>query len=231
MGTARIKDLGKRTAEIRSTIMAIEGEVSFLKETRKKLDSTKNEIRYIGAVDGLSSSIMDGYIRLKGLRQEVFDKNDLELKARLRIQDLDDEIEKLKNESNITPKESTVLYQKIEQAMLDIKDLESRARELSDGRANASSTETSDKELEDVKSMNEDEVGLLTEEVATLKSNKKKVKNIVLLQSPTSGVSPLMPDTGRNVIIGAVVGLFLSLFLSVFLEFVYKRDENRRPVV
>ena len=51
----------------------------------------------------------------------------------------------------------------------------------------------------------------------------------MLLQPPTSGVSPLTPDTRRNVIIGAVVGLFLSLFLTVFLEYVYKKDGSRRP--
>ena len=203
-GAATIRDLGKRTAEIRSIILAIESEISFLIETRKKLFSTKNEIRDIGAVGGLFSSIMDGYVQLYKLRQEVFDKDDLELVERLRIRELDYEIEKLRNESNITPKESTALYKKIEQTVLDIKDLESRAKELSDG------------------------VGLVTEDIDTLESDKKKVKNIVLLQPPTSGVSPLTPDTRRNVIIGAVVGLFLSLFLSVFLEHVYKKDGNWR---
>jgi LPS O-antigen subunit length determinant protein (WzzB/FepE family) len=218
-GAAKIRDLDKRTAEDRSIIKAIEMEVSFLKGTRKKLYSTKNEIRDIVAVDGLSSSIMAGYLQLNQFRQKVLNNDNLKLNERVHIQELDDEIEKLKNESNITPPKITALHKEIEQAILNIEALESQERELSDVRGDVSSTDTSDKELEDAKSMNE---------IATLKSNKKKIKNIVLLQPPTSGVSPLMPDTGRNVIIGAVVGLFLSLFFSVFLEYVYKKDGRRK---
>ena len=224
---ATIKNLDKRTSEIKSTIKVIESEIGFLIETRKKLFSTKNEIRDIGVVDGLSSLIMNAYVQLNNLRQKIVDKDALGLQARLRIEKLDYEIKKLRNESNVAPKESKELYDKVEQAKSDIKDLELRAKELSDDLAVAISTETPDKDLEAFISKTEDKVALITEEIVALEANKKKVKNIVCLQSPMSGVSPLTPNTRRNVIIGAVVGLFLSLFLAVFLEYVYKKDGGR----
>ena len=67
-------------------------------------------------------------------------------------------------------------------------------------------------------------VDVKTKVIDVLEMNKKRIKNIVLFQPPTSDISPLKPDIKRNVVIGAVVGLFLSLFLAVFLEHVYKKD-------
>ena len=144
--------------------------------------------------------------------------------ARLDIEELDAKIKALRDHAGVTSIEIKVINDRIRQARLDIEELESRAEKLSDELTMSSSTEKPNNYLEYTIPKARDNVALITEEIGALEANKKKVKNIVFLQPPTSGVSPLRPDTKRNVVIGAVVGLFLSLFLSVFLEYVYKRE-------
>jgi LPS O-antigen subunit length determinant protein (WzzB/FepE family) len=221
-----IKKLDKRNSEIKSSIKLFESEIYFLIKTRKELlsISIRNETRDMGVVGELSSVIMDGYDQLNKLREEVLDNDDLMLQARLRIQELDSGIEKLRNGSEVTPIDVKVIKDRIRQAKLDIEALESRVKKSSDELAMSSSTEKPNNYLGYTIAKARDHVDLIMEEIGTLEANKKKVKNIVLLQPPTSGVSPLRPDTKRNVVIGAVVGLFLSLFLSVFLEYVYKKE-------
>lgn len=221
-----IKSLDKRNSEIKSSIKLIENEIDLLIKTRKELLSIKNETRNMRVVGELSSVIMDGYDQLTKLRQKVLNNDDLMFQSRQRIQELDAGIEKLTNGSEVTPKEAKVLNGRIRQARLDIEALESRMKDSSDELAMPSSTEKPNNFREYPIATATDNVALIMEEIGILEANKKKVKNIVLLQPPTSGVSPLSPDTKRNVVIGAVVGLFLSLFLAVFLEYVYKRSEE-----
>ena len=233
-----IKKLDKRNSEIKSSIKLIESEIELLINIRKELLSKRNETGNMGVVGELSSTIIDGYGNLAKLKQKALIDDDLVLQARLEIQELDNEIEKLKKESGVKPSEIEVLNDKIAQARLDTEELELPKKESRDELAVPDSTEKPDSDLEDTTDEKPDsalevttekaknQVALITEEIGILEANKKKVKNIVLLQAPTSGVSLLTPDTKRNVIIGAVVGLFLSLFLSIFLEYVYKRSEE-----
>ena len=217
----KIKNLDKRNSEIKSSIKLIESEINFLIKTRKEFLSIRSKIKNIDVMGELSSTIMDGYDKLTKLRQKVLNNDDLMLKARLRIQELDVGIEKLTNGSEVTLKEAKVLNDRIREIRLDIEALKSRMKYSSDELAMPSSTDKPSSFLEADIAKARDHVALIT-----LEANKKKVKNIVLLQPPTSGVSPLSPDTKRNVVIGAVVGLFLSLFLAVFLEYVYKKPEE-----
>ena len=217
----KIKNLDKRNSEIKSSIKLIESEINFLIKTRKEFLSIRSKIKNIDVMGELSSTIMDGYDKLTKLRQKVLNNDDLMLKARLRIQELDVGIEKLTNGSEVTLKEAKVLNDRIREIRLDIEALKSRMKYSSDELAMPSSTDKPSSFLEADIAKARDHVALIT-----LEANKKKVKNIVLLQPPTSGISPLTPDTKKNVIIGAVVGLFLSLFLAVFLEYVYKKPEE-----
>jgi len=153
--------------------------------------------------------------------------NDRIGQARLDIEELDAGIEKLKKESGVKPSEIEALNDKIAQARLDIEEFESAEKESRDELAVSDSTEQPDSDLKDTTKKAKNQGLLIEEEIGLLEVTKKKVKNIMLLQAPTSGVSPLTPNTRRNVVIGAVVGLFLSLFLSVFLEYVYKKDGGR----
>jgi len=222
----KMKNLDKRNSEIKSNIKLIESEIDFLIKTRKEFLSIKNETRNMGVVGELSSTIMDGYDQLTKLRQNVLINDDLILQENLRIRELNAGIEKLRNESEVTSIKIEALNDRIRQARVDIKALESRSKKMSDEMAVSSSTDKPSSLLEAAIAKARDNVALITEEIGTLEANKKKVKNIVLLQPPTSSVSPLRPDTKRNVVIGALIGFFLSVFLSVFLEYVYKRTEN-----
>ena len=221
-----IKNLDKRNAEFKSNIKVIESEIDLLIKTRKELLSIRNEIKNIGVMGELSSVIMDGYDQLTKLRQKVLNNDNLVFQSRERIQELDAGIEKLTNGSEVTLKEAKVLNDRIREARFDMEALKSRMKDSSDELAMSSSTEKPNNFLEDTTEKAKNQVALIEEEIVLLEVNKKKVKNIVLLQAPTSGVSPLTPNTRRNVVIGAVVGLLLSLFLAVFLEYVYKKPEE-----
>ena len=207
-------------------IKLIESEIELLIKIRKELLSTRNKTRNIGGAGELSSVIMDGYGKLTKLKQKVLINDDLMLQARFRIKELDAGIEKLRSGREVTPVEIVALNDRIGQARLEIEVLESQAKELDDEFAVPDSTDRPGGVFEDSMAKARDSMALLEEEIVSLVANRKNVKNMVLIQRPTSGVSPLTPDTKRNVIIGAVVGLFLSLFLAVFLEYVYKKPEE-----
>ena len=219
-----VKIMDKRNTEIKSNIKFIESEIDFLAKTRKELLSMRNETRNMDVVGELSSVIMDGNVQLTKLRQKVFINDDLISANKIHIRELNGEINRLINEREVTPKEIEVLNDSIRQARLDMKALESPAKKISDEMDMLSSTDKLSSSLEADIAKASENVALTTEEIGTLEANKKNVKNIVVLQRPISSVSPLRPDTKRNVVIGAVVGLFLALFLSVFLEYVYKRE-------
>ena len=222
----KIKNTEKRNTEINSSIKLIKSEIDFLIKTRKELVSKKNETRDIGVVGELTFLIMDGYDKLTKLRQEINHNNDLKLQARRGIQKIDAGIRVLRDEARVPSKQIESLNDRIRQARLNIEALELPAKKLSDELVMSTSTDKPNSLLEAATAKLRDNVALITEEIGTLEANKKNVKNMVLIQPPTSSVSPLTPNTKRNVIIGAVVGLFLSLFLSVFLEYVYKKPEE-----
>ena len=211
-----IKKLNKRNSEIKSSIKLIESEIELLINIRKELLSKRNETRNMGVVGELSSTIIDAYGKLAKLEHQVLSNDEMMFQVRLDIQELDNEIEKLKKESGVKPSEIEVLNDQIAQARLDIEELESSEKESGDELAVSDSTEKPDSDLEDTTEKARNQGALIEEEIGLLEVNKKKVKNIVLLQAPTSGVSPLTPNTRRNVVIGAVVGV---VFVAVPVGF------------
>ena len=62
----------------------------------------------------------------------------------------------------------------------------------------------------------------LSEEIKDLKFKKIKIKNIEILQPPTSSPYPIKPKIKLNVMLATIVGLFVMLFLAFFLEYVQK---------
>ena len=224
---AMLKYLGKRDAEVKSSIKIIESGIDFLIKTRGDFLSKSNEIRNMDVAGELSSQIMAGYTKLNELRQErVFIDSQIS-DAKLSIQEIDDGLKKLANGTEVTPGEIQILNDSIRRSKRGIEELDLQAKELSDELAASTSTEKPNSDLGNSIVKEKGQMDLLLAEVGTLEASMKNVKNIVLLQPPTSGVSPLTPNTRRNGIIGAVVGLFLSLFLAVFLEYVYKKDGGR----
>ena len=219
-----IANLEKKNSEIKSNIRLVESEIEFLIKTRTEVFSKENEIRHIGVEGQDSYVILKGYAQLNELRQDVLDNDYLILKNRAELQELDLRIEKLEKEGAVTTSDKYLLEDEIVKERLALKALDLRVKELSDDLAMSGSAENPGSLPNDGTIKIRDKITLLEGEISAFETNKEKARNIVLLQSPVSGVSPLRPDTKRNVVIGAVVGLFLSLFLSVLLEYGYQKD-------
>jgi capsular polysaccharide biosynthesis protein len=69
---------------------------------------------------------------------------------------------------------------------------------------------------------------LLLEEIDQLKSDKNSVKNILILQSPTSSGKAVKPKAKMNIMLAFVGGLFFTTLFAFFLEYIQRHRKRPR---
>ena len=133
------------------------------------------------------------------------------------IQERDNLLKNNKDKGNIV---SAILYTNTVQQNLELQN--SYRQQLTDYITRRVKEEARADELKG-------ELNRLLEEVKGLESKKQNVRNMEILQSPSSSPYPVKPKMKLNVMLATITGLLVMLFLAFFLEYVQKHRPETEP--
>ena len=240
-GKDYIKYVRPKLDGINSDIEANQNYIAFLIRHNKQMLSQKGEDKYSHSKGNSSDAIVQGFEVLdiaKDSADTLHEKMESRLleiqlfgyqtkRLRKEIEQLSAEIVRLGTPESVGKEEGIIVPSVRESTEKEIEgDLQPAWNDKSDEIRRMKAQMAIDN-LQGQRSDEENKIRAKREEINNFEADKKNIKNVQVLQSPTVNKVPIRPRKERIVGIATVAGFFLSLFLAISLEYTskYRRRE------